>query len=146
VNLGGQASEEVVLKACPFCGGEPDYGTLDNRWYIQCTNDGCPTHPVIARRVWDAAETAWNTRTPTPGDTGEIVERLIRVANEELRTFDRVSRATALKLLAHVEQQAATIAERDAALSQIEALDDGTRVARRMANIARATLERTKQP
>ena len=47
----------------------------------------------------------------TDASTGEIVERLIKVANEELSIFDRISRSTALKLLGQCKQQAATIAE-----------------------------------
>jgi Lar family restriction alleviation protein len=136
VNLGGQASEEVVLKACPFCGGEGAWVESEDdgyaRAYCTCTAIG------RLRKGEAEAIAAWNTRHPS-GDTGEIVERSSLAFFESIAIYmqslpddfpgvqrreidfyaedvpeahrDAVRQAMKAALAVAFEQQAATIAE-----------------------------------
>jgi hypothetical protein len=131
-NLGGQASEEVVLKACPFCGG--DWLEIDTCFVHcrSCCTDGPVMDDVPEGSEEDESGASWNAAIARKWNT----------------------RAD--------EQQAATIAERDERIGALEtalrriltmrpagdvSTATNTRaLVQQMECIARATLERTKQP
>jgi hypothetical protein len=157
MNLGGQASEEVVLKACPFCGGAAEYfERYQGLWNVHCTASDCGATIDPTHRDHDDCVRAWNTRHPS-GDTGEIARwkaKLLAVATERDRLAEHRE-----QLLEEREQQAPTIAElRGHIAEQITHVEtriqDGKEMGAAVWRIAledvarenRATLERTKQP
>ena len=63
--------EIVVLKNCPFCGGEAELHQDNNPpcddWWVACYNTDCPSNPQVNpyyhhTRGRETAIKAWNTR------------------------------------------------------------------------------------
>lgn len=58
------AAEVSELKACPFCGGQPEVTSAisGSRWYVECNNEDCVSMPDVSARTREYAVAAWNTR------------------------------------------------------------------------------------
>lgn len=82
-----RSNDGVVLKKCPFCGGEARMeaeaiGKEKYLYSVSCIND-CVTQGIYHKTV-DSAIKAWNTRKPVEN----VLERLEEQAEECKKYWD----------------------------------------------------------
>jgi hypothetical protein len=145
VNLGGQASEEVVLTS------RDDLVSILRERCDENFDGECHLTNAEADRIIRFID-----RTPShpSGDTGEIGEvvKMLRVGSPELNHAFTITSRDSYRAATLIEQQAATIAGVFEKLEAIERLSrhaDQRFIADLIGEVLtqiRATLERTKQP
>jgi hypothetical protein len=132
----GELKPVDMMLFCPKCGFQhvdaptPDWTNPPHRSHL-CHECGCvwrpadvPTNGVAGIQTFGAADTVFYNRAalsrPQPTPAGEIVERLNRKIESVSAWMTSDLRAFYIEIRDALEQQAATIAERDARIEALE--------------------------
>ncbi len=93
-NVCGKTAEEHKggIVCCPFCGGEANFVSYGDRWYVRCSKISCQVEHPILRKTKKAARERWNTRPviecKSVEDAVEALEGLAKIRRKDHAEYE----------------------------------------------------------